>query len=177
METLIHNSEKESFEVQVDSKAFRDNSEEVTWFEPNEEDDKRLLKFLKRMEPIIRKEIEEGLNQKAYQSTVEVSLDYEPEASSQRQETKVLYTLEDHSKMLSSPTLCVSDVSWNSAGMVVAAGYGEFVHEGSCNHRGAICTWSIFKREFRTNTPQIIETSVTQLCNLGLHKLPLVPPS
>lgn len=69
METLIHNSEKESIEVQIDSKGFRDNSEEVTWLESNEEDDKKLLKFLKRMEPIIRKEIEEGLNQKAYQSS------------------------------------------------------------------------------------------------------------
>jgi WD repeat-containing protein 34 len=47
----------------------------------------------------------------------------------------------------------VSDISWNSTGVIVAAGYSACDHDSTCSHKSMICYWGIFKRNFKPTKP------------------------
>lgn len=73
--------------------------------------------------------------------------------------------------MASEEKLEISDVAWNSTGVVVAAGYCKSDHEGTCSHKSMICLWALFKRNFRPTKPDIIITPVKPNFMLELCKL------
>ena len=69
------------------------------------------------------------------------------------------YTLENLDNF-NQEGLVVSDVAWNSTGVMVAAAYAKPNHDTSCSHKSVLCLWGMFKRNFKPTKPEIIYTNV-----------------
>ena len=74
-------------------------------------------------------------------------------------ESRLTATLENID-FASEEKLEISDVSWNATGVIVGASYSKPDHEGTCSHKGMICLWALFKRNFKSTRPQVINTPV-----------------
>ena len=67
-------------------------------------------------------------------------------------------------KPLLTPLQCTG-VSWSCNGSIVAAAYGRLELQGWCDSPGAVCTWSLFGREFQENQPTcVLDHTVCLMC-------------
>lgn len=67
-------------------------------------------------------------------------------------------------KPLLTPLECTG-VSWSCNGSIVAASYGRLGIQGWCDLPGAVCTWSLFSRDFQEKQPTcILDHTVCLMC-------------
>ena len=67
-------------------------------------------------------------------------------------------------KPLLTPLQCTG-VSWSCNGSIVAAAYGRQELQGWCDSPGAVCTWSLFARDFEENQPTcVLDHTVCLMC-------------
>lgn len=63
--------------------------------------------------------------------------------------------------MESEGQLEITALSWNCSGLILAAAYGRFEHNGTSNEKSFVCAWNLSKRNFQQDRPSIvIETEV-----------------
>jgi WD40 repeat protein len=62
------------------------------------------------------------------------------------------------------PMQCTS-ISWSCNGSMVVASYGNPSGSGWCDSPGAVCTWSLFSRDFKpTNPDYVLDHPVCIMC-------------
>ncbi|CAD8065048.1 unnamed protein product [Paramecium sonneborni] len=123
-------------------------------------DQNKLSQFLKRVLPTVIKELDESQNLKKYHS-------YKPLSDIQRKETELVYILtnQQNKSIELERKLEITDIQWNSNGLIIAASYGCLDHLGQCSHTSYINCWNIFKRDFKPDKPTIvIETNTCNMC-------------
>lgn len=103
--------------------------------------------FMKRVEPIVCRELEKNLQSHAFENYVIESDEVSSTAIT------CVHTL-CHVDL--QEELPISGLSWNSTGSVIAAAYGRFDHEDWCMHKAALCTWNLDRRTVDENKPDML---------------------
>ncbi|KAM3132067.1 hypothetical protein pb186bvf_015811 [Paramecium bursaria] len=111
-------------------------------------DQRRLQHFLNTIYPTVIQALEESQQLKKLQK-------FQPLSDVNRKDTEELYQLQNLAK---KPTeienkLEITDIQWNSNGLIIAASYGCLEHDGSCVHQSFVSAWSINSRTFNQDKP------------------------
>jgi len=123
-------------------------------------DEEDLGKFLKRSLPRLLQAVIENETSQAFTY-------YDVMANLHSSDNHCLYTLFNKENALyeRENQLEITDVSWNSTGLILAASFGKFEHEGMCYDRSFLYAWNLQKRGFKADEPMFsIETSACIMC-------------
>ncbi|KAI8919937.1 WD40-repeat-containing domain protein [Powellomyces hirtus] len=96
-----------------------------------------MVDFLAKVESMVSSQLLQNISSTAFDGW---SAHWEEAVTS----TTLLHTL--FPPVREETDMLVTDLSWNKNGSTVGVAYGRFDHDSWCNHKGAVCTWSLAGR-------------------------------
>nr|CAH8856881.1 unnamed protein product [Trichobilharzia regenti] len=124
----------------------------------------KLINFLKRIEPIMTKEIQNNITSKAFKRLESRKIFNRVDALE-----KYLLIL-DKAK---EDKLSVTGLSWNSTGALLAISYGSICHTDWCTHVGYAALWNVTSSTLESNNPKHKYTTNSCLMCIKCH--PTIP--
>ncbi|CAI9740561.1 cytoplasmic dynein 2 intermediate chain 2-like [Octopus vulgaris] len=119
------------------------------------DDSPQLAAFLKKMEPLVYKELDKNARSQAFQG---YQVSWQDESSS----VNKLHVF-THDALRGQCQ--VTGLSWNSSGSVIAASFGRLDHDSWCTHKSALCTWNIDSQTLDSKkASKVIEQSCCLMC-------------
>ncbi|KAI8589714.1 WD40-repeat-containing domain protein [Geranomyces variabilis] len=109
-----------------------------------------MVEFLDKVESMVSTQLLQNITSTAFDGW---SAHWEEAVTS----TTLLHTLSPTPRERDAELL-VTDLTWNRTGSTVCVAYGRYDHESWCDHKGALCAWSLAGRVVREAPMWSVET-------------------
>ncbi|KAJ3158127.1 WD repeat-containing protein 34 [Geranomyces michiganensis] len=115
-----------------------------------------MVEFLSKVESMVSTQLLQNITSTAFDGW---SAHWEEAVTA----TTLLHTLPPPARERDAELL-VTDLTWNRSGSTVCVAYGRFDHESWCDHKGALCAWSLAGRVVREAPMWSVETESCAMC-------------
>lgn len=151
-ESSEQSKERKDQEIQTDPEVSKE-------FELLDDNSQALTDFLRRVEPVVCKALEQNIRSHAFDG-------YEVNWEEDSDVIKCLHLL-THKEM--NKDLQCTQLSWNKTGSTLAVAYGRMDHQDWCTHKGALCTWNLDRRGLSSTKADIVIDVPSCLMCVAFH--------